>query len=87
MPKTLPESPHGKAQRLAKYGHKCWIVWREAGETIAEQATPDSLRRAIAATGTGKFHGYSRSTGQGMILGPGVAQAWLSNAEAGLLNS
>jgi len=55
---------------------------------MAAPATAESLERAIAAVGpNGKFSGYMRSTGQGNILGPGVAAAWLSNAKAGFLNS
>jgi len=73
---------------MSKFGHKCWIVWTENGKSMAAPATAESLERAIAAVGpNGKFSGYMRSTGQGNILGPGVAAAWLSNAKAGFLNS
>lgn len=81
------EGIHEMAQRKARYGHRCWIVWADTyGGMHATRATAESLEAAIAAVGPrGKFTGYC-GDGTGMILNNAIATIWLSNARIGFLN-
>lgn len=77
---------HVYAQRMAKYGHRPWILWTtDEGHRHALRATWQALETAIRDVNGRKFTGYS-GDGTGNILNPEIANAWLSNAKAGMLS-
>lgn len=44
---------HQEAQRMARFGHKRWIGYREKdGSYVAERLTTESLKRCLLAVGT-----------------------------------
>lgn len=47
------QEAHKFAAHKARYGHKCWIAWKDAaGNGFAELETPSSVKRAMLAIGT-----------------------------------
>jgi hypothetical protein len=77
------------AKRMAKFGHKDWIVWRLAdGSYKAAKMSRESLEMAMReATGSETKPGYfsciHRDTAQGENVAPYLAQIWLANMIAG----
>lgn len=61
---TGPEA-HKLAAHKARYGHRCWIAWKERDGTysVALQ-TPETVKRAMLAVGTqGRWQSYSGTIG------------------------
>lgn len=77
------------AKRMAKYGHRDWIVWQtEGGAWKSAKLSRDSLEAAMAeAVGSeakpGRFSCIGRDTAIGQTVSPALAAVWLSNMKAG----
>lgn len=57
MSTDTPTAIHGpdafqKAQRMARYGHRDWLVWSDADGAHAAPRTAENIKRVLLTTGT-----------------------------------
>lgn len=79
------QQAHKYAKRKAVYGHRPWIVWKDAiGTPKFARATKESLRIAIEEVNGKRFTGFG-TDGTGHVMTPATAQVWLRNARINAL--
>lgn len=75
------------AQHHARYGHRSWMVWRNAasGACHAGRVTATAVERAIDESGCERHRCFyiEATTGTGIYYGLGGFRVMLSNLKAG----
>ncbi len=82
---TSSEVVWEKARRMAKYGRRDWIVWKNIkGEWFTEPAGIDAMKRARVDVGEdGSYTLVDRTTAICFKVSKGIEHTMIANMEAG----